>query len=72
MIEYSGPTDPQTTARPGRSVWFVDYFHMRIGRISGTGTVTEYPAPENVSPQSLTAGPDGALWIPTSKVTSCG
>ena len=34
-----------------------------IGRVSTSGSVTEFPLPEGISPGPIAAGPDGALWF---------
>ena len=36
----------------------------KIGRISTSGTITEFPVPtSDSSPYGITAGPDGNLWF---------
>ncbi|HLG95715.1 MAG TPA: IPT/TIG domain-containing protein [Bryobacteraceae bacterium] len=50
------------TAGPDGAMWFADA-SFKIGRITTSGTVTEYPLPgTNDSPYGIAAGPDGALW----------
>ncbi len=50
------------TAGPDGALWFTDQF-SKIGRITTSGTITEYPLPTpNDSPFGIAAGPDGALW----------
>ena len=48
-------------AGPDGTVWFADGAAGKIGRITSSGTVTEYPSP--ITPLTIVAGPDGALWF---------
>ena len=48
------------TSGPDGAVWFTE--SGGVGRITTSGTITEYPLPGPVSCSSLAAGPDGALW----------
>lgn len=34
-----------------------------IGRITTTGTITEFPTPGGTQPEEITTGPDGNLWF---------
>jgi sugar lactone lactonase YvrE len=50
-------------AGPDGALWFTEYSD-RIGRITTTGVITEYPVPTASSyPRGIAAGPDGALWF---------
>jgi streptogramin lyase len=62
------------TVGPDGAIWSVcetvkdgRIYHIAsaIARISTTGVITEYPLSENIelSPTSITTGPDGALWL---------
>jgi streptogramin lyase len=62
------------TAGPDNNLWFtetiigpknvnVDNTVRRIGRITPTGTITEFPLTKGSSPGSITAGPDGNVWF---------
>ena len=62
------------TAGPDGNMWFTETFHSgvvavpplggAIGRITPTGTVTEYPLPTaGSSPRGIAAGPDGNMWF---------
>ena len=56
-------TSGLTTGRDG-NLWFTESSHNNIGRITTSGTVTEFPIPTaNSFPQGITAGPDGNLWF---------
>jgi virginiamycin B lyase len=50
------------TPGPDGALWFADQA-FKIGRITTSGTITEYPLPTNDSPIGIAAGPDGALWF---------
>jgi virginiamycin B lyase len=63
------------TTGPDRALWFTDsgscvdpacdFLHDgRIGRITTTGQVTEFPVPSTLGdPWEITLGPDGNLWF---------
>src|SRR2546422_8481106 len=52
------------TAGPDGNLWFTELNGNRIGRITPTGVITEFPLPTaNSGPQGITAGPDGNLWF---------
>jgi virginiamycin B lyase len=54
------------TAGPDGNVWFVDvtYGASKVGRITPSGTITEFDVPGAVGgPETITAGPDGNLWM---------
>src|SRR5215469_350144 len=46
------------------NLWFTQWLSNQVGRISPSGTITEFvvPTPES-RPHSITAGPDGNLWF---------
>jgi streptogramin lyase len=49
---------------PDGALWFTEYSGDRIGRITTSGVITEYPVPTSGSePVWIAAGPDGALWF---------
>jgi streptogramin lyase len=52
------------TAGPDGNLWFTEQGLVpAIGRITPTGTITEYPVGLLKEPGEITAGPDGALWF---------
>jgi virginiamycin B lyase len=52
------------TAGPDGALWFTESVGNKIGRITTSGEITEYPVPTADSgPYGITAGPDGALWF---------
>lgn len=63
---FAGVTGSPITAAiapgPDGALWFTERYGY-IGRISTTGTVTEYATPSTYEPFALAAGSDGAIWI---------
>lgn len=52
------------TSGPDGAIWFTEINASKIGRISTTGSVTEYATPtQSCSPNGITTGPDGAIWF---------
>jgi uncharacterized protein (TIGR03437 family) len=63
------------TAGPDGALWFADSGNVgfgpassappgKVGRITTSGTITEYPLPQAGDyPLAIAAGPDGALWF---------
>src|SRR5208283_1415538 len=68
---YSQPKG--IAAGPDGALWFTEYNNNKIGRISTSGVITEYPVVSASScPYSITAGPDGALWFTESHANNIG
>ncbi|HTO77904.1 MAG TPA: S-layer homology domain-containing protein [Thermoanaerobaculia bacterium] len=68
--EFPIPTDASSpqgiTAGPDGNLWFVEQAADKIGRMTLSGTFTEFPVSVAVSGASLfgiTSGPDGNLWF---------
>jgi virginiamycin B lyase len=53
-------------------MWFTNVANNSIGRITTSGVVTDYTSPTINSPDSITAGPDGALWFTNDHGNSIG
>jgi len=52
------------TAGPYGAIWFTDTTNNAIGRITTSGTITEFTIPTGSSqPNGITVGPDGNLWF---------
>jgi virginiamycin B lyase len=53
------------TLGPDGNEWFTDFLASKIGRITPSGKVTEYPVPgpTDAGPTSITSGPDGNIWF---------
>ena len=70
---------PASTTRSGSrpdpdgALWFTNHFgNASVGRITTTGTVTNYTDPTIYGPNGITAGPDGALWFTNDGNDSIG
>jgi virginiamycin B lyase len=50
------------TAGPDGALWFVEVGTNKVGRITTSGSISEYPTPGS-QPLGITAGPDGAIWF---------
>ncbi|MBV8386653.1 MAG: virginiamycin B lyase, partial [Acidimicrobiia bacterium] len=60
------------TTGPDGNVWFADGGNGgKVGRITPSGTVTEFPAGGGV-PSTITTGPDGNLWFTDANKNSIG
>jgi len=58
----SGPGD--ITPGPDGALWFTERVGDKIGRITSTGGIQEYPTPTDFkAPLHITAGSDGNLWF---------
>jgi photosystem II stability/assembly factor-like uncharacterized protein/streptogramin lyase len=79
-VPFSTPTASQglygITAGPDGNLWFTEYVSYQIGqigRITPSGTVTEFAIPSRYSrPLGITAGPDGNLWFTESGTSQIG
>jgi hypothetical protein len=55
------------------ALWFTEGAANKIGRITTSGLITEFPIPTSDSfPIFITAGPDGALWFGESRASQIG
>ncbi len=46
------------------NVWFIDEGTQKIGRVTTSGVITEFPLPAmNSKPNAITVGPDGNVWF---------
>src|SRR5579872_2013248 len=65
----AGSDAERITAGPDGALWFVEYTANKIGKITTSGIITEFPIPiAGISPISIKAGPDGALWFTEGKL----
>src|SRR5579859_3901061 len=53
----------EITSGPDGNLWFAEFAANQIGRITPTGTVTEYPLPSGIQVEAVITGPDDNLWI---------
>jgi streptogramin lyase len=70
----TGDTEPAgITAGPDGNVWFTEESGNRIGRITPSGTITEFPIPTAESePVAIVTGADGNLWFAEQDSTKLG
>ncbi|MDX2143437.1 MAG: hypothetical protein SFV19_08785 [Rhodospirillaceae bacterium] len=61
------PNPKDIVAGPDGNLWFTQIDGKKIGRITLTGTVTDFSYPSStLEPRALTVGPDGNLWFALS------
>jgi streptogramin lyase len=70
----TGDAEPDgVTAGPDGNVWFTEQSGNRIGRITPSGTITEFPIPTAESqPVAIVTGSDGNLWFAEQDSTKIG
>src|SRR6266536_661072 len=73
--EYSTPTPNSgpisIVLGPDDNLWFTEHWENKIGRITATGTISEFVIPTRKSlPGSITAGPDGNIWFTEKAITN--
>ena len=61
------------TAGPDGNLWFTEFNAGKIGRITPSGSITEFAIPTaNSRSQGITAGPDGNVWFAESLTSRIG
>ena len=60
-LPTSGSQPSRITAGPDGNLWFTESGFTQVGRITTSGTVTEFSTPSYAG--DITAGPDGNLWF---------
>jgi uncharacterized repeat protein (TIGR01451 family) len=67
FTEFLVPTITSAVDRiapgPDGALWFTENSSGKIGRITTTGVITEFPIAPASGPDEIVAGPDGALWF---------
>jgi virginiamycin B lyase len=48
------------------NVWFTEANKAKVGKITPSGTITEYPTSLPATLMGITTGSDGALWLPAA------
>jgi streptogramin lyase len=48
---------------PDKNLWFVELGGRKVGRITITGVITEFPIPNAQALLGIASGPDGNLWF---------
>jgi hypothetical protein len=54
------------------NAWFTEYFAGKIGRITPTGQLTEFPLPANSRPSGITVDGEGNLWFSEPEANRIG
>jgi streptogramin lyase len=73
ITEYSVSHIPECiTTGPDGNLWFTELIANKVGKMTTSGTVTEYSLPEKSQPLGITAGPDGNLWFADSGTSKIG
>jgi len=59
---------------PDGNLWYIEEDANKIGRITPSGTITEFPIPSASysNPTSITSGPDGNLWFTEDNLHTIG
>lgn len=65
-IPAANSASSSITNGPDGALWFTESASGAIGRITTSGTVTEYPAQPANGPGGIVTGSDGALWFADS------
>jgi streptogramin lyase len=48
---------------PQGALWFTEFYTAKVGKITTTGKITEFPLPQNNDIEGIAAGPDGNIWF---------
>jgi streptogramin lyase len=48
---------------PQGALWFTEFYSDKVGKITTTGTITEFSLPYNNDIEGIAAGPDGNIWF---------
>ena len=58
---------------PDGNLWFTEQNANKIGRITPTGAITEFPLPTPwAAPSGITSGPDGNIWFTEKAANKIG
>ncbi|HTO87142.1 MAG TPA: hypothetical protein VMR54_06385 [Thermoanaerobaculia bacterium] len=69
----AGSSPASIVAGKDGNLWFTESRNDKIGRISPSGVITEFPIPTpNSSPGGIAAGADGNLWFTESQSNKIG
>jgi virginiamycin B lyase len=74
VTEFAVPTatdSPWTlTVGPDSNIWFTEASNASIGRVDGSGAITEFAVPAD--PYGIARGPDGQLWFTEQQAGKIG
>jgi sugar lactone lactonase YvrE len=65
-ITEFGPTGSEPSGiafGPDGALWFTETKAGKVGRMTTSGRLTEFPLPSAGEPGEIVAGPDGAMWF---------
>jgi streptogramin lyase len=48
---------------PQGALWFTEFYADKVGKITTTGKITEFPLPNDTDIEGIAAGPDGNIWF---------
>ncbi|HST32804.1 MAG TPA: hypothetical protein VLJ80_04700 [Solirubrobacteraceae bacterium] len=68
--EYVVPEASYLAEGGDGNIWFTEPTAGKVGKITPSGTVTEYALPAGSKPARITQGPDGSLWAVVEKAGS--
>lgn len=77
-IPTASPTDPYSiVSGPDGNLWFTEACGTKMGKITTSGTITEYPTKNGLTPRDVAVGSDGNLWFteinpPTNSLDKVG
>lgn len=68
-VPNEGVVPASIVVGPDGALWFTEGFGDRIGRVTTSGEISEYPIPTRDTihgqPEGIAVGPDGAIWFVT-------
>jgi streptogramin lyase len=65
--EYTVPEASYLAEGGDGNIWFTESSAGKVGKITPTGTITEYALSAGSKPYEITQGPDGSLWAAVEK-----
>src|SRR5947209_11113861 len=73
ISRFDEPGPRSIVAGPDGNLWFTEFLSGKIGRLTPSGVVTEFPMVSSAtSPIAIINGPDGTLWFTQSKPNALG
>jgi streptogramin lyase len=68
----SAPDAGPITSGPDGNLWFTEFLNSKIGCITLSGALTEFPVTEGSGLGGITSGPDGNLWFTETESNKIG
>jgi uncharacterized repeat protein (TIGR01451 family) len=76
FTEYATPTAGSgpggIVTGPDGNLWFTETNAAKVGRITPSGSITEFPLPSAGTPTSIVVGSDGNLWFGDNSLPGIG